>query len=118
MSQRRSKELFKGGGVVLNVNFKKYFFALISTLTLYVGNVSNLPPSKKKGGGGGPTPPPPPTPPFLRPYHPPMARPLVIIFHISQNAWFNSSLFLIRLISVFVKRYFYLEEFEGVKMNS
>ena len=38
-NQGRMKELFKGGGVVLNVNFKKVFFALISALTLYIGNV-------------------------------------------------------------------------------
>ena len=30
--------------------FKRVLFALISALTLYIGNVSNLPP--KKGGGG------------------------------------------------------------------
>ena len=29
----------RGGGVVLNVNFKKVLFALISALILYIGNV-------------------------------------------------------------------------------
>ena len=32
------------------LHFKKVVFALISPLTLYIGNVSNLPP--KRGGGG------------------------------------------------------------------
>ena len=35
---------------------KKVIFALISSLTLYTGNVSNVPPppqQEKKGGGGG-----------------------------------------------------------------
>ena len=41
--------------------FKRVIFALISALTLYIGNVSNLPPKR----GGRPTPPTPP--PYLRP---------------------------------------------------
>ena len=41
--------------------FKSFFFALISALTLYIGNVSNLPPKR----GGHPTP---PTNPYLRPW--------------------------------------------------
>ena len=43
--------------------FKRVIFALISALTLYIGNVSNLPP--KRGGGGGSSDP--PTPPLPTP---------------------------------------------------
>ena len=39
-----AQEVIFQGGVVLNVIFKKIIFALISPLTLYIGNVSNLPP--------------------------------------------------------------------------
>ena len=35
--------------------FKRVVFALISSLTLYIGNVYNLPP--KRGGGGSSEPP-------------------------------------------------------------
>ena len=41
--------------------FKRVLFALISALTLYVGNVLNLPPPPKEKGGMTPN------PPFLRP---------------------------------------------------
>ena len=44
------------------LSFKKVVFALISSLTLYIGNVQNLPLKM----GGRPTPDTPP-PPFLRP---------------------------------------------------
>ena len=35
----RNLSMGGGGGVVLNVNFKKCFFAMISALTFYIGNV-------------------------------------------------------------------------------
>ena len=50
----------RGGGVVLNVNFKKYFFLTdLCPYTLYRKCIKFAP---KKGGR-----PTPPTPPFLRP---------------------------------------------------
>ena len=45
--QGRKKDFFKGGGGSFQIGL-----ALISSPTLYIGNVSNLPP-KRRGGGGG-----------------------------------------------------------------
>ena len=53
-NQGRRKEYFKGGGEVVLIGFfKSVIFALIYSLTLYIGNVYNVPP---------PPPPPFPTP--------------------------------------------------------
>ena len=58
--QGRRKELFKGGGVVLNVNFKKVFFCTdLCPNTLYRKCIKFAP---KKGGSSDPPDPPFPTP--------------------------------------------------------
>ena len=97
--------------------FKKVIFALISSLTLYIGNVYNLLPKKGEGGGSSdPSDPPLPTPliPTLFPpavptlsFHRvlPEVRPFIQIIHLLNKLLLSRlRIYLVLLHNVCIRR--------------